>query len=280
VQYPAYSGPLEGHGPVFEGDIQHPTNDGTNAVEIYDTRISSTAVVNGAAILIRSGFAAVYDNQVKNRRYGIGIAVEDSPQWPRGAADYPVYHQPGSVFIWNNALHDVQAEVGIVWSSDPCLQLNRDYFMRPPAQETDGFTYTPYPYPHPRTLNDPIRFEVIRLQVKAFLEGPHQAGRMGTGLAAGGLIPFSSPHDGRRVFDITADMTDWVQVEFRETPGGSENAARHSAFLRNDGSIVDSGGVDDITVLIPEGNYYIIVRHRNHLPVMSAGPVRLEGAGP
>ncbi len=33
-----------------------------------------------------------------------------------------------------------------------CLRENKEYYLRAPSQQLDGFTYTPYTYPHPLTL--------------------------------------------------------------------------------------------------------------------------------
>jgi len=65
-------------------------------------------------------------------------------------------------------------------------------------------------------------------------------------------------------------------VQLRETATGAAIASR-SAFLRKDGLIVaDDGTTEQITVNVSPGDYYIVIEHRNHLAVMSAGSVQLS----
>jgi hypothetical protein len=62
-------------------------------------------------------------------------------------------------------------------------------------------------------------------------------------------------------------------VELRLTDVGSAVDAR-AGFLKSDGKIVDMDGASPLAFsTAPPGNYYIVVRHRNHLAVMSASTV-------
>ncbi|MCK5147940.1 VCBS repeat-containing protein, partial [bacterium] len=116
-----------------------------------------------------------------------------------------------------------------------------------------------------------INYFEARLQAKIFLEGPYDdtANEMST--AINGSIPLTSPYseDARTVADIPSTITDWVLVELRSTADGSTVRSR-SAFLRKDGLIVaDDGTTEYITVDAAAGDYFIVIRHRNHLAVMS-----------
>jgi hypothetical protein len=53
-------------------------------------------------------------------------------------------------YIWNNTLTRVGDEL-TVYSvcGDGAIAEGTDYFRRAPTQADDGFTWTPYPYPHP-----------------------------------------------------------------------------------------------------------------------------------
>ena len=48
-----------------------------------------------------------------------------------------------------------------LYGKEEFIQIDRDYFLREPSHELDGFTYTPYTYPHPLTTlnNTSISFE-------------------------------------------------------------------------------------------------------------------------
>ena len=53
--------------------------------------------------------------------------------------------------------------------------------------------------------------------------------------------------------------------------------ATRAALLQRDGDVVDVDGVSSVQVAVADGNYYVAVRHRNHLGVMTANPVALSG---
>jgi len=116
----------------------------------------------------------------------------------------------------------------------------------------------------------------VNMQIKIFLEGPYNAGSMETGLQTGGHLPLQSPYDTTEVTDFPDNVVDWVQVELRTHADGSGNNYTKSVFLRNDGMVIDLDGSDTISVEAPEGDYFIGVRHRNHLAVMSDDPVNLN----
>jgi hypothetical protein len=102
---------------------------------------------------------------------------------------------------------------------------------------------------------------------------------MKTDLQRLGYLPTVSPYaDAREVNPLPADIVDWMYIELRETATGPAVAAR-SAFVRNDGVLVDDDG--SAVVLIPgqdEGAYYVVVRHRNQLAIMSADAISLSWA--
>ncbi|MBN1998862.1 DUF11 domain-containing protein, partial [candidate division KSB1 bacterium] len=139
--------------------------------------------------------------------------------------------------------------------------------------------------------------------LRIYLEGPFRFERtnnthpdpslMGTKLRhpawnnGNSMIPIISPYpDARNAGvvnsnDLPADIVDWVYLQFRPAGDYEEteivlgnDATGISCFLRDDGRIVDIDGSDGVRVAgLPEGQYYLIVDHRNHLKVMSATPV-------
>jgi hypothetical protein len=117
--------------------------------------------------------------------------------------------------------------------------------------------------------------------VKVLLEGPYNAAanEMATTLNAAGNLPLSSPYaeDPRTISTISANITDWVLVELRNTATGTA-VSSYSALLRKDGLIVGDDGTTEHVVLNAEGDgdYFIVIKHRNHLPIMSAAAVSLS----
>ena len=112
----------------------------------------------------------------------------------------------------------------------------------------------------------------VLLNLKVFLEGPYVLDYMITSLEDGGYIPTTSPYeDARTLVSIPDNIVDWVFVELRSTADGEAEASR-SFFLRNDGMVTDDdGATTDLSLTgADDGSYFIVVKHRNHLAVMSA----------
>ncbi len=122
--------------------------------------------------------------------------------------------------------------------------------------------------------------EFVQLQTKIYLEGPYDknTNEMKTDLNT--QIPLTSPYteDPRTVSAIPDNVVDWVLVELRETPTGPP-VISHSAFIYKDGRIVNDDASSGIIKLnAPENDYYVVIKHRNHLAVMSKNPVTLSKA--
>ena len=116
--------------------------------------------------------------------------------------------------------------------------------------------------------------DVVLLQTKIFLEGAYNAAddAMLTSLNPT-YLPLTAPYSEnvRTVTSIPADVTDWVLVQVRTTYNGAAVTSK-SAFLHMDGRIVaDDGTTGIISLACSQNNYYIIIKHRDHLAVMSSG---------
>lgn len=114
----------------------------------------------------------------------------------------------------------------------------------------------------------------VYVKIKLFLEGAYQAAgdSMTTALNGSGYIPETSPYseDPRTVPAIPAGVVDWILVQLR-TRADSAAVNSRSAFLRKDGMVVAEDGVDtNLDMSAVEGSYYLVVKHRNHLAVMSS----------
>lgn len=120
----------------------------------------------------------------------------------------------------------------------------------------------------------------VLVQIKIWIEGPYSSSgdSMTTSLQTGTIIPKISPYsDGREVDSIPSDITDWVFVELRSTVEG-DAVVSGSFFLRKDGWITEIDGFNTNLEFdnVEDGLYYIVVRHRNHLSLMSSEPVQME----
>lgn len=125
---------------------------------------------------------------------------------------------------------------------------------------------------------------LIKIDSKLFLQGPYNAGLMLDGLRTTGNIPTTSPYAdaitcNASVFTVTGAnaIIDWVWMEIRDSADGTTVIASMSALLQADGDVVNVDGTSAINANVPEGNYYFMVGHRNHLGVRTANTVSLVG---
>jgi hypothetical protein len=65
-------------------------------------------------------------------------------------------------------------------------------------------------------------------------------------------------------------VVDWVFVEFRDKNDNTSVLETRSALVQRDGDVVDVDGVSPIQLCTTEAEYYVTIRHRNHLGVMTA----------
>jgi len=122
----------------------------------------------------------------------------------------------------------------------------------------------------------------VLANVRIFLEGSYQAAgdSMTTGLYNAGVIPLSSPYDTlapRTVDSIPEGVTDWILVGLRNK-ADSAAVSQQSFFLKSDGNIVDIDGTTTDLAMpgVGDGDYWIVVYHRNHLAVMSVAAQSLN----
>jgi Hydrazine synthase alpha subunit middle domain len=130
----------------------------------------------------------------------------------------------------------------------------------------------------------------IPLAAKAILQGAYNTatGLMNDNLRTTQLIPTTEPYTGMTGFTHigggggetlksnlltgTSDnnsIVDWVFLELRDKANSATVLATRSALIQRDGDIVDVDGVSPVAFKIANDNYFVAVRHRNHLGVMT-----------
>lgn len=117
---------------------------------------------------------------------------------------------------------------------------------------------------------------------------------MSDGLRTASLIPTTEPYTslgyshigggggetvGAGVLSVTGTnaIVDWVFVELRGASPAYTVLATRSCLLQRDGDIVDVDGTSPVAFAIGNGTYHVAIRHRNHLGVMSAVAIALNG---
>jgi hypothetical protein len=121
------------------------------------------------------------------------------------------------------------------------------------------------------TLNATI--PPVPSNLKVWLQGAYNStsGEMETTLNAAGKVPLSQPYNAapwnysgtESVTTMPADAVDWVLIELRSDESTYVDAS--AALLYKDGSVTTN-----FTNVLTEDEYFIVVWHRNHMPVMSA----------
>ncbi|MBK8701034.1 MAG: hypothetical protein IPN29_16450 [Saprospiraceae bacterium] len=125
---------------------------------------------------------------------------------------------------------------------------------------------------------DPYRYPVIAANglVYDLSTGPAAVrfAEKGAGLLSG-FDSISSP----TVLLTTGDnaIVDWVFVELRDKQDAKKIISTRSALLQRDGDIVDLDGVSALAFPnTPYDAYYVAVKHRSHLGVMTASAISFQ----
>lgn len=144
-----------------------------------------------------------------------------------------------------------------------------------------------------------IAFCGVSIAAKVFLGATYDDGTMlmSDNLRAANLIPLNQPYGGSEYPDFAYSGTeattapvlsatgnnaivDWVIVEIRDSLNPVTIVARKAALLQRDGDVVDVDGVSPLLFSGTDaGNYFVAIRHRNHLGVMTGTKVALLTAG-
>ncbi|MCB0742393.1 MAG: FG-GAP repeat protein [Ignavibacteriae bacterium] len=117
----------------------------------------------------------------------------------------------------------------------------------------------------------------IIAQIKVLLEGTYDESSNNMFTYINSNIPTTSPYEDLREtsLPIPGNAVDWIFVELRDKNDVSKVLASKSGFLLQDKTIRELDGTSPLSFNLPEDDYYIVVKHRNHLAVMSSSPVHL-----
>jgi len=138
----------------------------------------------------------------------------------------------------------------------------------------------------------------VNLSLKAFLGGAYdsQTGLMYDSLRSKQLIPLTevysaSPYNrpqillagGETVSPSLLSVTgpdaivDWVYLEVRSGANANQIVATKRALIQRDGDVVDTNGSNNIFLQgLSAGQYYISLKHRNHLGIMTANAITVS----
>lgn len=122
---------------------------------------------------------------------------------------------------------------------------------------------------------------------KVFLQGTMSAAAdsMLARLIQNDAFPLTQPYSdapwfyqGReKLMQKQPQIVDWLLVELRDARDVTFLESRHAAILLRNGQIVDTSLQHPLSFReLESGYYYVVLRHRNHLPIMSAQPILLS----
>lgn len=134
----------------------------------------------------------------------------------------------------------------------------------------------------------------VQIAAKVYLQGALfgvTGSLMRDDLRANNLIPITNPYTAlgyvgmsstgtltNTVLAVTGNnaLVDWVFLELRSSTDQTAIVDSRAALVQRDGDIVDLDGISPVSfATAPINSYYVVVRHRNHLGVMTANPVAL-----
>ncbi|MGB1205568.1 MAG: hypothetical protein ACPG5B_07985 [Chitinophagales bacterium] len=127
----------------------------------------------------------------------------------------------------------------------------------------------------------------VQIALDVWLEGAYDASNnnMQTILLDENVLALSQPFDVSPYFyngvemlantaDFPTNTVDWLLVELRDATNNTQIVARKAALLLADGSVVN---IDGTMLSFENGTsneaYFVVVRHRNHLDIMSSNAI-------
>lgn len=141
---------------------------------------------------------------------------------------------------------------------------------------------------HSWSINDQgkacLTFRVsVYLQGATLNDGGGSLNEMRDDLRVAGLLPTTSPYPDALTcdptiftdFDDEEAAVDWIWMELRDATDNTNIVFSRSFLLDRLGNIYDNT-LGAIELSVPDGDYYVVVKHRNHLGIMSATPMSLS----
>lgn len=181
-------------------------------------------------------------------------------------------------------------ETGTIFRFNPTTSV---YTRLRTMDATSGY----YPYDGLTRETSTVPATQVLVNAKVFLEGPYVTadGMMGDALRTLSTFPTTEPYTALGFTQVggggetispsvlaatgTNAIVDWVLLELRNASAPGTIVATKPALLQRDGDVVALDGTSAVGITAQSGSsYYVAVRHRNHLGVMTASAVTLNSS--
>jgi hypothetical protein len=199
-----------------------------------------------------------------------------------------------SIKVWNMLYRPTTGQnIKLYWESDSISALysikiandSLGSLFELDMKTTDSLDVSAYP-----SISDSLCIVVSRAagvlaDLSCFLQGPFASDTMNTYLQRNALLPLSQPYNGspwnysgtETVASVPADVVDWILLELRTGTAAATMVGQRACFVLKDGTVVDTSGVSPLLFEdIADGEYYVVIYHRNHLAIMSASALTLS----
>ena len=132
----------------------------------------------------------------------------------------------------------------------------------------------------------------IQFTGRVLLQGAYNTGtgKMNNDLNTAGILqsqaaiqPYNNPtfnytgkeSVGASFFASHPSIVDWVLVELRNPNAPSSVVAQRAAFIKQDGTLVETDGSNTSISFqnVAAGNYFVSIKHRNHLAIRTGAPI-------
>lgn len=118
--------------------------------------------------------------------------------------------------------------------------------------------------------------------LKVILEAAFQNGQMETTLSASNLLPLNQPYsvspwnvnDNSILNHVSPNYVDWILVQLKDNLTSTKYSK--AAILTKYGTVINSDGTAFSFSNITSGQYYIVIRHRNHISIMSSTKIQIN----
>lgn len=234
---------------------------------------------------VRAGFQieAIDSN---NDNYGTLIAGNDSRETQSATG---LLTQDGAKFF-STVNNNKEVSWTFEWtapSGSPTSNVR--FFYSVNATNGDGGTFGDNNYSGNKTISAPSVASNIQLMAKVLLSNADPSnGLMPNNLTSINNFPLTDPYSVAGAFNnafthvnntTVATTTnavvnttgnnsiiDWLFLELRTgTTNATTVAQSKAALLQSDGDIVAMDGISPVSFTLPSGNYFIAVKHKNHL---------------